>query len=196
VYDVEEGDINTSHDVDEPQDLDADACFQEVHSRSSSPVSLFVAESAYNAPVFDKHWTTLFVADANGAPVENKNWIKLDADVPDTSNSKQDMNPLSLLMDFGSNIHKITMPDRVNSSVKEFGNNIHKITMPDRVNSSVFEAAPLTERLARAASSRSSVFSVFHVFHIDFRSKNSKSQRGGYALYTKYSQFSISRHTF
>jgi C-terminal processing protease CtpA/Prc len=50
--------------------------------------------------------------------------------------------------------------------------------MPDRVNSSVFEAAPLTERLARAASSRSSVFEAAPLAGVGLKIERDVSGRG------------------
>ena len=115
MYDLEEGEINISQDLDESvHQTGGDACFEEqkLGSQSSSPVKL----PAQTLHTVDRGH---FIAESSQGHL--KNWIRLDGFAPlrdlapPVGNpAEESTNPLSLLIGLGNNI----------------GHNIHQMAMP------------------------------------------------------------------
>ena len=106
VYDVEEGELDISQDLDESVQMGADACYpqegQGLKSQSTSPVKIPVQPAHTTATAIEQ--VTSFAHSTQG---QLKNWISLDA----PAENEESISPLSLLIGLGSNLQQMAMPN-------------------------------------------------------------------------------------
>lgn len=107
VYDVEEGEVNITQDLDESVQMGSDAFYpheeDESNSQSTSPVKIPVQPPKRVSSFPDStHW-------------QLKNWISLDVG-PDEND--ESISPLSLLIGLGSNLKQMAMPNPPNNAAE------------------------------------------------------------------------------
>jgi GABA(A) receptor-associated protein len=107
VYDVEEGEVNITQDLEESVQMGSDAFYphedDESNSQSTSPVKLPVQPPKRESSFPDStHW-------------QLKNWISLDVGPAENDES---ISPLSLLIGLGSNLQQMAMPIPPNNAAE------------------------------------------------------------------------------
>jgi GABA(A) receptor-associated protein len=107
VYDVEEGEVNITQDLDESVQMGSDAFYphedDESNSQSTSPVKIPVQPPKQESSFPDStHW-------------QLKNWISLDVGPAENDES---ISPLSLLIGLGSNLQQMAMPNPPNNAAE------------------------------------------------------------------------------